>query len=170
MAKVFRRYKSQIHGNYRVAGLKYGVTTGLLMSLYLFVRHWLGLASPSPSDLFKDLLLIAATVFFTWLYRKNLPDRRATLKELMLLGVGTGLVAAVVYGFAMWLYCGVAYPEMATVYADSFRTADSTAEGYLAAQNPVMWAFFYGFLQTAVTSIIVAFFAALLLRNEVGDS
>lgn len=169
MAKIFRRYRSEIHGNYRVAYLKYGLLTGVVMSLYLFLRHWIGHPLPTPSDLVKDFILIAAIVLFTYVYRKGLPDRRVTFKELILMGMGIGLVAALVYGLALWLYCGVAYPDMTEAYAAGFRTEESSSEGYLAALNPAMWAFFYGFLHTVVTSIIVAFFAALVFRTEKGE-
>ena len=169
MASIFRRYKSEIHGNYRAAYLKYGVLTGLAMGLYLFVRHWVGYPSSTPSDLGKDVLMIAAIILFTYLYRRGLADGRVTFKELVLLGLGTGVTAAVVYGLAVWLYCGVAYPEMTTVYADRFRTDETTTEAYVSALNPVPWALFYGFVHTAVTSIIVAFFAALIFKTEKGE-
>lgn len=169
MSKIFRRYKSTIHGNYRVAYLKWGLLSGALMSLYLLLRHLLGSPCPSPADLWKDLLLVVVMLLAMYLYRKNLSDGKVTMKELLLLGLGIGLVSAVVYGLFVWLYCGVLYPEMTALYADRFKTDASSAEGYLAALNPWMWALMFGFVNTALTSIIVAFFGALIFRTEKGD-
>lgn len=166
MARIFRRYKSEIHGNYRIAYLKWGLLTGVLLSLYLLARHLLGAPCTSPADLGKDGLLIVAMLVSMYLYRRSLPEKRVTMKELLLLGIGIGLVSAVVYGLFVWLYCGVMYPEMTEVYAEQFKTDEARAEGYLAALNPVMWALMFGFVNTALTSIIVAFFGALIFKTE----
>lgn len=169
MAKIFRRYKSEIHGNYRVAYLKWGLLTGLLLGLYLFVRHFVGVPMKLPFDYGNDAVLIVAILFFTYFYRKRLPDGLVSLKELLLLGLGIGIVAAVVYGLSVWLYCGVLFPDMTAVYAAQFKTEETTPEQYAAALNPVWWAFLYGFLKTAITSIIVVFFAAIIFRTEKGE-
>jgi len=169
MPKIIRRYNSTIHGNYRFAYLKYGLLTGLLMSLYVLVRHWIGCPSATPSDIGKDVVMIAAMLFFSYLYRRSLGDGMVTFKELALLGLGIGLVSALVFGLFVWLYCGIIYPEMTAFYAENFRNDETTAEGFASAQNPMMWAIFFGFVHTVVTSIIVAFFSALIFRTEKGE-
>ena len=166
MGKIIRRYKSEIHGNYRVAYLKWGLLTGLVLSLYLLVRHWSGAPCSTPADLGKDGLLVVGIAVAMYFYRRSLQDGKVTMKELLLMGLGAGLVAAVVYGLFVWLYCGVMYPEMTGVYAERFKTEDSAAEGYVAALNPGMWALMFGFVNTFLTSIIVAFFGALVFRTE----
>ncbi len=169
MAKILRRYRSEIHGNYRVASLKYGLLTGVLLALYLFVRHLIGMPTALPFDYGNDIVLIVSILLVSCLYRRSLSGGLVTIKELLLLGLGTGVVAAVVYGLSVWLYCGVVYPDMTAAYADRFRTPDTTAEQYAAARNPFWWALFYGFLKTAVTSVIVAFFSAIVFKTEKGE-
>lgn len=169
MARIFRRYKSELHGNYRLAYLKYGLLTGGLLSLYLLVRHLISAPAALPFDYGNDVVLIVAILLSTYFYRKRLPDGKVTLKELLLLGIGMGIVAAVVYGLFVWFYSGVLYPDMPASYAEQFRTDETKPEQYAAALNPVWWAFFYGFLKTAVTSIIVVFFASIIFRTEKGE-
>lgn len=166
MARILRRYKSEIHGNYRIAYLKWGALIGVVMSVYLLVRHLLGCACGTPSDLGKDGLLVVGIAVAMYFYRRSLPDGKVTMKELLLMGLGAGMVSAVVYGLFVWLYCGVMYPEMTSVYAERFRTEESAAEGYVAALNPGMWALMFGFVNTFLTSIIVTFFGALVFRTE----
>lgn len=166
MGKIIRQYRSEIHGDYRSAYLMWGALTGLLLSLYLLLRHWVGAPCRTPSDLGKDALLLLAMGLSMYFYRRSLPDKMVTMKELLLLGLGTGFVAAVVYGLFVWLYCGVMYPDMTEVYAERFKTVDSAPEGYVAALNPGMWALMFGFVNSFLTSIIVAFFGALVLKTE----
>ncbi|MBO4752360.1 MAG: DUF4199 domain-containing protein [Bacteroidales bacterium] len=169
MGNIIRRYKSEIHGNYRLAYLRWGALSGLVLSLYLLVRHWSGAPCATPADLGKDGLLVVGIVVSMYFYRRSLPDGKVTMKELLLMGLGTGLVAAVLYGLFVWLYCGVLYPEMTELYAQRFKTDDSQTEGYLAALNPGMWALMFGFVNTFLTSIIVTFFGALFFRTEKAD-
>lgn len=155
-----------IYGNYRLAYLKYGLLTGVLLCLYLMVRHWVGAPVATPADFGKDLCLIVAMVYAMVRYRRQLPGERVTWKELMLLGLGMGVIAGIVYGLFVWQYCGWMYPDMLDRFANASLPADANLEQLTVVQNAVMWGLIYGFIHTALTTVIVAFFCALLFRSE----
>lgn len=175
MAKIFRRYKSTIYGNYRKAYLIDGLITGIAMSLVLFVRDWLGETPMNQPENFVTEIVMAIGIFwFSYQYRKQLPEQKVTLKELMLLGLGIGVVGSVVFGLWTWLNCGVLNTDMVDFYNQQrisvMEPADSSAEAKAAIEMVKKytagdWAFIGGF-RSAVMSIIITFFAALIFRTE----
>lgn len=173
MARFFRRYSSTIYGNYRKTYVLYGLMTGALMALVLTL--WNALADkpqPEPENLVTEAVLLICTLFATYRYRHSLPDGRVTLKELMLLGLGIGVVSAVVYGLWTWFYCGVWQTELVQHYIDSRIAAMQQAEkatekavAQVQAYTAGDWAFI-GAFRSAVMSIIITFFTALVFRTE----
>ena len=94
----------------------------------------------------------------------------------MLLGLGIGVVSAVVYGLWVWLNCGVLSPERVQYYNEQrmavMDAPEQSAEAAIAIEKVKAytagdWAFIGGF-RSAVMSIIIAFFAALIFRTEKG--
>ncbi len=174
MAKFFRRYNSTIYGNYRKAYLLYGLLTGALMALVATV--WNASSDKplaEPENLVTEAVLLICTMFATYRYRLGLPEGRVTLKELMLLGLGIGVVSAVVYGLWTWFYCGVWQTGLVQHYIDSRiaamqQSSNGTTEQSIAlvrAYTAGDWALI-GAIRSAVMSIIITFFAALLFRTE----
>ena len=178
MAKIFRRYKSTIYGNYRKAYLVDGAVTGVVMSVVMLLRDWLS-KSPmsSPENYVTELVLAIAIFWSCYQYRRQLADEKVSLKELMLLGLGIGVVSAVVYGLWTWLRCGVLSTELVDHYNQQriamMETAESSAEAKVAVElvshyTAGDWAFI-GAFRSAVMSIIITFFAALIFRTEKGE-
>ncbi len=175
MAKIFRRYKSTIYGNYRKAYLLDGLITGFVISLVLFVHDWLAETPMSqPENFITELVMAVGIFWFTYQYRKQLPDQKVTLKELMLLGLGMGVVASVVFGLWTWLYCGSLNTDMVEFYNQQrisvMDPAESSAEAKAAVEMVKRytagdWAFIGGF-RSAVMCIIITFCAALIFRTE----
>lgn len=173
MARFFRRYSSTIYGNYRKAYVLYGLMTGGVMAL--IVTLWNVIADkplPEPENLATEVVLLICTLFATYRYRRTLPGERVTLKELMLLGLGIGMVSAVVYGLWTWFYAGAWKPEMVQHYIDSriaaMQQADKATEDAIAqvqAYTVGDWAFIAAF-RSAVISILITFFTALVFRTE----
>ena len=120
MARFFRRYKSTIYGNYRKAYVIDGLLTGAAMSVIAAVRDWLA-AKPmaTPENYVTELVLLVGILWASYHYRKQLPGEKVTLKELMLLGLGIGVVSAVVYGLWTWLHCGVMNTGLVDYYNQS---------------------------------------------------
>ncbi len=175
MARIFRRYKSTIYGNYRKAYLIDGALTGVVMSVVMLLRDLLA-KSPmsSPENYITELVLAVGIFWSCYQYRRQLPDGKVTLKELMLLGLGIGLVSAVVYGLWTWLRCGVLDTSLVDYYNQQriavMEPAESSAEAKMAVEQVRRytagdWAFIAGF-RLAVMSIIITFFAALIFRTE----
>ena len=136
----FHRYQSEIHGNYRKGYLRFGIITGVVLMLYILVRYMMGL-----------------------LYRNVLPDRKATLKELMLLGLGTAVVGSVLYGLFLWAF-GSAVPEQTELFTRTLRGEDA----FLSAPAH-FWAAWWGIesgIKLSVLGGFGAFVAALVFRNE----
>ena len=178
MARFFRRYKSTIYGNYRKAYVIDGLLTGAAMSAVAAVRDWLA-AKPmaTPENYITELVLLVGILWASYHYRKQLPGEKVTFKELMLLGLGIGVVSAVVYGLWTWLHCGVVNTGLVEYYNQSRIEVMEAAEKSEAAKLAVEsvkkytagdWAFIAGF-RSAVMSVIIAFFASLVLRTEKGE-
>ena len=108
MARVLRRYQSKIYGNYRLGYLKYGSLIGISIALLVLLQHLLVEQVPvyAPETIVTDLLIVIGQCFCCYDYRENLSRRKVMLKELLLLALGSGLIASVVYGLWMWLMCG----------------------------------------------------------------
>ena len=162
--KFPRRYHSTIYGNYRRAYLRCGLLTGVLLFLYILVRHLLGVPSEAPESFATDGILLAAVFLLTLLYRNSLPDKRASLKELMLFGFGLSLVASVLYGLLLWGF-GLAVPSQAALFAHATTGADVTPE------DPQIhyWAAFVAIVAAVKLALIGsfgAFLAAVFFKND----
>ncbi len=173
--KFLRRYQSDIYGNYRVAYLRDGLFSGLIISAVVFFCKLIYYPIYAPENYVTDLTLLVATLFFTWRYREQLPEKKVFFKELMLFGLGLGIVAAVVYGLFLLLYGGVIDRDFPSRCLEHFILGEQQGSGTdeeKAATIEVMksyklhtWAFI-GAFRTAVMSIMTAFIAALVFRTE----
>lgn len=179
MVRILRRYKSTIYGNYRAAYLKYGLLTGLVISVVVvlcricFPEHF----PAAPNNYLTEIVLTICVFIAGYLYRRQYSEQELTLKELMLLGLGIGVISSVVYGLFLWLMCGQMFPDVVNVYIENrlaqmdapetsaeAKVAVELTKGYTAGD----WAFIGGF-RTAVFSVIVAFAMALILGGKRGS-
>ena len=175
MAKVFRRYESTIYGDYRKAYIIDGALTGAAMSVIMWLRDLLSTVKmATPENYLTELILGVAIFWACYHYRKNLPQEKVTLKELMLLGLGIGVVSAVVYGLYTWLNCSLLDSGMVSYYNEQrigvMEPATASPEAKVAIERVKQytagdWAFI-GAFRSAVMSIILTFFAALIFRTE----
>ena len=159
----FHRYQSEIHGNYRKGYLRFGLITGGGLMRYILVRYMMGVPAESPEAYITDGIMLVAVFLFTLLYRNVLPDRKATLKELMLLGLGTAVVGSVLYGLFLWAF-GSAVPEQTELVTRTLRGEDA----FLSAPAH-FWAAWWGIesgIKLSVLGGFGAFVAALVFRNE----
>ena len=173
--KFIRRYQSDIYGNYRRAYLRDGLFAGLAIGGVVLFCKLIYYPIYAPENYVTDLTLLVATLFFAWRYRKGLPDGKVFFKELMLYGLGLGIVAAVVYGLFLLFYGSVVDDGFAARCLQHFEFGEQNGAGTdeeKAATIAVMrtyklrtWAFI-GAFRTAVMSILTAFVAALLFRTE----
>lgn len=158
---IFHRYNSTIHGNYRRAYLRSGLATGLLLALYVLVRLLAGTPLSSPVSLVSDAILLVAIFLFMAHYRNSLPDKRITLKEALLFGFGTAILAGLLYALLLWAIA-VAFPRQTLLFNDTYQlSTDSYPLHYWAA----WWAFLAAVGNTLLGSF-GAFVAAIILRNE----
>ena len=158
-----------------MACLRDGIFAGALISAVVLLCKLLYYPIYAPENYVTDLTLLAATFFFAYHYRKTLPEGKVFFKELMLYGLGLGVVAAIVYGLFLLLYGGVIDKEFAARCLEHFIHGEQQGSGTdeeKAATIAVMqtyklhtWAFI-GAFRTAVMSIMTAFVAALVLRTE----
>lgn len=172
---IIRRYQSDIYGNYRKTYLRDGALTALIMAAAVMLCKLLYYPIYAPENYVTDGVLLVATLFFAYRYRQRLPEQRVFFKELMLFGLGLGVVAAVLYGAFLLLYGGVIDRDFAGRCLEHFILGEqqgSASDEQKAATIAVMqgyrlhtWAFI-GAFRTAVMSIMTAFVAALLFRTE----
>ena len=173
--KFLRRYQSEIYGNYRVACLRDGALTGLVIGGVVFFCKIIYYPIYAPENYVTDITLLVCTLFFAYRYRRRPPDGKVFFKELMLYGLGLGVVAAFVYGLFLLLYGSVIDQGFCDRCLAHFINGEMNGAGTdeeKAATVEVMktyklrtWAFI-GFFRTSVMAIMTAFVAALLFRTE----
>jgi len=161
---IFHRYKSEIHGNYRIAYLRSGMLTGVLLAAYVLVRLLMGNPMESPMSLIVDVVLLVAIILLTAWYRASLPDKKITLKEGMLFGMGTAVVAGIVYGLLLWAI-GLTSVTQTVLFTNTMT------DNNIAASDPQLhywagwWAIVAG-VETILLGAFGAFLAAIFFRNE----
>ncbi len=175
MARFIRRYNSTIYGNYRKSYLVDGTLIGGVMAVVMLLRDLLSdMPISSPENYTTQLVLLVGIFWASYQYRKQLPEQKVTLKELMLLGMGIGLVSGVVYGLWVWLYSGVLNTDLVGFYNEQrirvMEPAETSAEAKVAVEAVKRytagdWAFIGGF-RSVVWSIIITFFSAIVFRTE----
>lgn len=161
---IFHRYKSEIHGSYRKAYLRGGALTGALLAAYVLIRLLAGTPMESPVSLVVDAILLVVLCLLTAWYRNSLPDKRITLKEAMLFGIGTATVAGVIYGLLLWTI-GLSSATQTVVFTNTMTGNDITASDPQLHYWAAWWAIVAG-LETIVLGAFGAFLAAIFFRNE----
>lgn len=175
MARVLRRYNSTIYGNYRKAYLIDGALTGVAMAAIMLVRDLISaIPMGAPENYITEIVLGVGIFWSCYQYRKQLEGEKVSLKELMLLGLGIGVVSGVVYGLSVWLNGSCLNADLVAYYNQQriaqMEAADTSAEAKMAIEQVGRytagdWGFIAGF-RSAVMSVLLAFFAALIFRTE----
>ena len=173
--RFIRRYQSEIYGSYRIAYLRDGALTGFVIAGVVLFCKLIYYPIYSPENYITDITLLVSTLFFAYRYRRRLPDGKVFFKELMLFGLGLGIVAAAVYGLFLLFYGSVidhGFCDRCMAHFINGEMNGSGTEEEKVATVAVMrtyklrtWAFI-GFFRTSVMSIMTAFISALLFRTE----
>ena len=161
---IFRRYNSTIHGNYRRAYLRCGLLTGVLLAAYVLVRLLMQSPMESPASLVADAILLVLIFLFTAWYRNGLPEKKITLKEAMLFGIGTAAVAGIVYGLLLWAI-GLTSAQQTVLFTNTMTSNNITVDDPQLHYWAAWWAILAG-IETIVLGAFGAFLAAILFRNE----
>ena len=161
---IFHRYESQIHGNYRKAYLRSGLVTGVLLAAYVWVRLLMGKPMESPTSLISDAILLVAVFLFSAYYRNSLPDKKITLKEAMLFGIGLSCVAGVLYGVILWCI-GLSSTTQTVVFTNTMTGNDITPQDPQLHYWAAWWAIVAG-MGTILLGAFASFLAAIFFRNE----
>ena len=161
---IFHRYQSTIHGNYRKAYLRSGLLTGALLVLYVLARLLMGSAVQSPVSYISDAVMLILVALFTAFYRNSLPEKKITLKEAMLFGMGTAVVGAVVYGVALWVI-GITFPQQAAIFTTTM-TGQETLPGDPQIRYWAAWWGIVGGVSLMVVGAFGSFLASIFFRNE----
>ena len=164
---IFHRYNSTIHGNYRKAYLRSGLISGVLLAAYVLIRLLMGKPLESPTSYVSDAVMLVAVFLFMAFYRNSLPDKKITLKEAMLFGIGTAVVAAFIYGLALWAL-GLAFPQQTALFSTTMTGNEVTTQDPQLHYWAAWWAI-YSFVMMALLGSFGAFVAAIFFRNEKSD-
>jgi hypothetical protein len=164
---IFHRYQSTIHGDYRRNYLRCGLVTGVLLAAYVLVRLLMNRPVESPLSYVSDAILLVCIFLFAAYYRNALPDKRVTLKELMLFGMGTAAVAALLYGLMLW-GIGLAFPQQAVLFTNNMTPNEVTMQDPQLHYWAALWAIVAA-VETLLLGSFGAFLAAILFRNEKGE-
>ena len=162
--RFFHRYNSTLHGNYRKAYLRCGTVTGLLLALYIVIRWLMGTPVASPEGYVSDAVMLVALFLFAVYYRNALPEKKVTLKELMLFGMGTAVVASVVYALLLWVFC-LAVPEQTALFVETMTGEEMGVEDPQLRYWAGAWALVTG-IKMALLGAFGAFIAAIVFKTE----
>lgn len=171
---VLRRYQSEIYGAYRKAYLKYGLITGACFCLYIVVCLLAGSPLSAPETYGIDAILIIGILLFSYLYRRNIPGGQIYLKELMLLGIGIGVVGAVVYGLFLMVYGAAIDTEfparcMEAYIANVQNSQNDEQMKFQTIETMRHYTIYHwgliAMFRLSVFSILAAFISALVFRS-----
>lgn len=153
-----------MHGNYRRGYLRAGLLTGLLLTLYVMARLLMKSPVQSPVSYVSDAVMLVLVVLCTAYYRNSLPEKKITLKEAMLFGMGTAVVGSVIYGLALWVI-GLVFPQQAAIFTTSM-TGQETLAGDPQINYWAAWWGIVGGVSLMVVGAFGAFLASIFFRNE----
>lgn len=161
---IFHRYSSTIHGNYRRAYLRCGAITALLLAAYILVRLLLGTPVPTPTSLPLDGIMLVLIFLFMAYYRNSLPDKKITLKEALLFGIGTAALAALLFALLLWVIC-LSSAEQTILFTNNMTDHEITVLDPQLHYWAAWWAIVAA-LELLMLGAFGAFIAAIFFRNE----
>lgn len=170
---LIRRYKSEMHGNYKRAWLQYGIITSVAMILSVLIRYALTYPIESSFSWTDDVVILICLVGFTMTYRSTLPEKRISFKEIYVLNLGIGFISAIVFGLFIWYYASrvdISFPDR--YYASMMEQAETSelALDKYEAQTKIMSTpgnlAMQGGVLTFVNVLVLGFFVAIFLKTE----
>lgn len=177
MSAIIRRYRSNIHGNYRWAALKYGIAMGVVLSVFLVFRYLLGHPSNAPISSDENwvvfVALLVMSLVFVFHYRRHLTEKKITFKEGFLVTFDSCVIACIVYAAFMYIYAMYIDNGM-----DSFqdRTLDVMKRALAEGENSnqvqlpdMVYLIFWGMMVNIIIGILIAFITGIVCRNEKGE-
>ncbi len=176
MNAIIKRYASVMYGNYRWAGVKYGILMAIGLSLSLLFRYIVG--HPANAPIAKDetwvvlVELVVMSLFLVFHYRQNLVEKKISFKEGFLVSFYGCLIACFLYAIFMYFYALHIDNGM-----DSFtdRTIDVMTRAIAQSEGKdindvvvpeMVYLIMWGMVLNMVMSILVAFFTGIVCRNE----
>lgn len=166
---LVRRYSSVMHGSYKRACLKYGLYIGLVFSFVLFFRWLIVLPASQPMGIVENVLQLGLMFAFVAMYRNALPERRITFKESYIVGLGSAIVGAIVYGLFLYIYIMYIDADMQARCLEIQKAADTAGEfsqEQLAQLVRPSYIAFSAMLLNSVMAVIWSLVVALVLSNE----
>lgn len=162
-----------MYGNYKKFILIFGPVAAIALILSVIARYYFFDPIATPVSWTDNVVMAICMIGFTLIYRSRLPEKRITFKEIFLLTVGIGCVAAVLYALYLWHYSAQFDTEFAQRYLEAESAKYNADEpGYQSAMEQLKYMArpkylaFMGGVYTVVTSFIIGFFVALVLKTE----
>ncbi|MBQ7985201.1 MAG: DUF4199 domain-containing protein [Bacteroidales bacterium] len=169
MKKIVRKYESVMHGPYQKMSVKYGIATGVIMSLVLLIRFIVKMPADSPLSMVDNIALLACMIAAGVHYKTKLEDNKITFKELFLLTFYSACIASVVYGVFMYFYARSIDTQMSVRCMQKLMNIPEYSS-YTKEQFESMSGYSALALQAVVFNIVMgilwAFVSGIILRNE----
>jgi hypothetical protein len=168
---LLNRYKSTMHGNYKIAVFKYGLLIGIGLSLVILFRYWFKMPISEPVSYYEDISMLVFLFIAVFLYKRGLKERKITLKESYILGLGSGIIASIIYGIFLFVYSQYIDIDIQQRCFEIQRAVKTNInlndEELMLMVKPSSIAF-SAILLSSVLTILWALIIAILLRNEQG--
>lgn len=168
---LLNRYKSTMHGNYWIAIFKYGLLIGIGLSLVVLFRYWFKIPLSEPVSYAEDIAMLVFIFIAVFLYKRGLEERKITLKESYIVGLGSGIIASIIYGMFLFIYSQYIDVDIQQRCFEIQRAVEANAQlndGQLKIMTTPSAIAFSAIMLSSVLSILWSLIIAILLRNEQG--
>lgn len=173
---VIKQYQSSIYGNYKKKWFRYGFLMGLALIAVIVLRYAMIYPISLPVSILQNIILVALMFGFTYLYRKDNPDKKLTFKESYLLNIGVGVIAGIIYSAFLWFYATYIDNDFCARYIDSqiieyekLTISDveivqriDELKGFSTPTNLA----FRAFMEISIISILFALIVSIFMRTE----
>lgn len=169
--RVLNRYKSTMHGNYWNAIFKYGLLMGIGLLLVVLCRYWFKIPLSEPVSYTENIAMLIFMFIAVFSYKRGLKDKRITFKESFILGLGSGIIASIIYGIFLFVYSqniDIDIQQRCFEIQRAVKTNVNLSDEELMSMVKPSSIALYGIMLSSVLSILLALIVAILLRNEQG--
>ena len=168
---VFNRYKSTMHGNYWVAIFKYGLLMGIGLLLVVMFRYWFKIPLSEPVSYAENFAMLIFMFIAVFVYKRGLEERKITFKESYIVGLGSGVIASIIYGMFLFVYSqyiDIDIQQRCFEIQRAVKTNVNLSDAQLMSMVKPSSIALSGIMLSSVLSILWSLIIAILLRNEQG--
>lgn len=161
--------KSKFSGKYFIGIIKYGLLTGLGLSLVVLFRLLINKPVLSVMSYWEMIFLLFFIYLGVWLYRKELKEKKLSFAESYFVAFGSGIIGSIIYGMFIFIYASYIDSSFQMRCFDIQRAVSTNAsltdqqiESMVKPSSIAVSSMFF----VSLISIFAGLIIALLLMNK----